>query len=637
MLVQSDAHPGSAATDANAADQLATLFATLENANAYQLNQSLLPPRIVAVGAASVENRYLLEAISRLPFLAGAKTLRVEVSGSDEAPRSTLLDQDGPSDNGAAKQQVETAEQYLGRENSINLVVISAPRDMFAVRKVIQKVKEHDPQLERTVGVVVESDDVEDEAPSNDYFVKLALNQDSAAKLTLGWYVLASLPGKDVSTPELELDVTTSELFKCGPWTAIQPQNRGIDNLRAKLTTILLAQTLQTLPRVVAQIKQAITQQEIRLSELGDHRTHWASIRSNFQDLAREALRGQYVNPFFGGLYQSSSDASYEDRRIKKFRALVKDLNRAFSYVMHTRGHRRHILLNAGGDSGDELEEDRNETPGPPNYLAPLVDLYVARHPDPIPLHEVEGELENIAPENQGTVFAGSVHDILTLSLFRDQIQPWQSIANRHIGLITHFAKRFAVKLLSHVAGCDVKAGEGLVKAYLDPFFDRKAVELSAKLDELLYHYQHGYDLQQLDTTIPGPLDQAADDHPPGEHRHTFVVRDDSSRCSSAGTARSIVESMAAYYTMSLKVFIDNVVVLGVENCLIRDIPNILSQDTVGMSDKDWQKLISEMRGQVQKDVGQLQKALAISQRIQLSYSTTSGKQNPPHVIRAPD
>lgn len=60
---------------------------------------------------------------------------------------------------------------------------------------------------------------------------------------------------------------------------------------------------------------------------------------------------------------------------------------------------------------------------------------------------------------------------------------------------------------------------------------------------------------------------------------------------------------------MSLRVFADNVMTLAIENCLISDIPNILSPDTVyNMTDEEIIKLGSESKQiQGQRDKLQLE------------------------------
>jgi len=61
---------------------------------------------------------------------------------------------------------------------------------------------------------------------------------------------------------------------------------------------------------------------------------------------------------------------------------------------------------------------------------------------------------------------------------------------------------------------------------------------------------------------------------------------------------------------MSLRVFADNLMILALENCLISDIPNILSPDKVyGMSDETVEALAAESK-QIQRDRKELQSQL---------------------------
>ncbi|KAK3989364.1 hypothetical protein QBC44DRAFT_327648 [Cladorrhinum sp. PSN332] len=575
------------------------------------------------------------------------QVLRVEIAGPG-FPELTLVDlpslslfeaedQKGTS-NWIAK---SLSEKYLRQSDNIILAIISAEDISTWATTVLNEVKEYDPKGTRTLGIMIKIEKTDDSTPDS-WALRTAQNRNSSHNLALGWHVLPTNPDTE-STSAIESQADgDAKLFSQGRWSVIQPANRGSENLHARLNNLLMQNIRQKVPGIVTEINQLITQHKSRLAAAGDYRKYLNRIVSSYHKLAHDALQGNYADPFFGKLYSDLSASSYEDRRVKKFRALVKDLNRAFSHVMSTKGHRRRIIWESEDDYDDD-ENDGQKTPQASNHLAPLVELYNAERPDPVFLEELEDELETVAPEHEGTGFASSVQDTLALRLLRDQIQPWETIANRHIELTTHFAHRFVEKLVLHAVGCDTNAGGTLVKDYVDPYFEKKSAELRAKLDELLHHYHHGYDLQPLYGGQAELGDDAGDALDTGEGGIELLgatAHSDNSSFSEHNHTRGvgaskIIKSMEEYYENALRVFIDNVAVLAVENCLVRDIPSILSLDTVSdMIDKDLQKLAAESRDKLKGNLDRLEKALAACQGLRPQRSTGISRDLP--LLRPP-
>ena len=451
------------------------------------------------------------EAKQRMGVGDGSSTfteeiLRVEISGPD-VPHLTLVDLPGFYHNETENQDAggvdivnRLATKYMRQENSIILAVISAQNEL-AAQKVLKEAKKHDPERARTLGIITKPDRTDELSHNEQAYLRLAQNEESAHRLALGWHLLRNRSQKEAQTTDVERDEVETQFFQSGIWSAVRSQDRGIESLRDKLSEVLLSHIKHKLPGLVTKIEQLISQRQTRLKDLGDHRsspqemrTYLTKVSSHFRDLAREAVRGNYLDDFFGGLYPDPSVSSYEDGRVKKLRALVRDLNRAFHFVLSQKGHRRHILWS----DGDEDEEEMV----PPGYLEPLLELYDFADPDTVTLTALKSELDTIASENQGTEFPGSPNDRLTLRLFRDQSQSWELISNRHVELVVNFAKSFAEKLIFHVVGRDIKTADALLRAYVDPYFRDKKTALGAKLEELLHHYKYGYDPQPLYTSL---------------------------------------------------------------------------------------------------------------------------------------
>ncbi|KAK0716377.1 hypothetical protein B0H67DRAFT_261912 [Lasiosphaeris hirsuta] len=509
------------------------------------------------------------------------------------------------------------------QENSIILAVISAQNEL-AAQKVLGEAKKHDPGRDRTLGVITKPDKVEEESNNEQTYLRLAQNEEASHKLSLGWHVLRNRAPRDADSTDTERDEKEELFFRGGVWSAISSRNRGIEALRDKLSQVLLGHIQRTLPSLVTNIEEHIKTRQTRLERLGDARSsvheikkYLISISSRFQRVARDAIHGRYADDFFGGLYPAQ-EAGYEERRVKKLRALVRDLNRAFHLVIATNGCRRQIQWK------DEDTQPRVNTSAP-GHLEPLINLYtVGQHID-ISVDDLTEELEKITSENQGVEFPGSSNDRVSLALFRDHSAPWEAIANQHVDIVAQYSRAFVETLVGHVAGSDAKTADAVIKNIVTPFFEQKQPVLRAKVAELLQHYQAGSDPQPMyniflegverrrNKRIAQELSRLVNAHEKlslNSLELPVQAVEESMKVASEFSAEQTIDNAMEYYDMSLRVFTDNVITLALENCLISDIPNILCPENVyDMADEKVVTLAAESK-QIRKEREELQTQL---------------------------
>lgn len=297
--------------------------------------------------------------------------------------------------------------------------------------------------------------------------------------------------------------------FESGVWSAISSQNFGIDTLRKKLSRVLLGHIQRTLPGLVTKIEDHISSRQTRLERLGDQRSstkdvrkYLSNISSRYHAVAREAVQGRYGDAFFDVVHQGP-EPGYLDSRIPKLRALVRDLNRVFYFLIKTEGAARHIQWGGEGDStasgGDDEASANGGTPPEtllPEYLDQLKGYYELDRRVEVSVEALTDELDRKASENQGVEFPGSSNDRLALDLFRKQSKSWGGLAEQHVKLVTKVTREFTVKVMEHVVEPDSKTSEAIVKDLVTPYFDEKDKVLKAKVEELLKHYRDGYDPQ---------------------------------------------------------------------------------------------------------------------------------------------
>ncbi|KAI3339647.1 P-loop containing nucleoside triphosphate hydrolase protein [Ustulina deusta] len=543
--------------------------------------------------------------------------LRVEICSPD-VPHLTLVDLPGFYHSWDANQSADGREivdrlvrSYMKKKNSIILAVVSA-RNQVVMQKVLAEAGNHDKNQERTLGIITKPDLLLPDSEDENTFMKLARNQEPSHQLALGWHVLRNRSETEAILQPGERDAKEKEFFDSGIWSAIPSNNRGVLTLRKKLANILLDHIRKNLDTLIKDIQENMKIRKETLERLGAPRSsppqlraHLDQMASQFQLLSLRAIEGNYSDEFFGSLYHDTSSVSIDDSRVRKLRAFVRDLNRTFSYVLATKGSRRIIvpdrLDDEESDEKRNFENSENEEISLPPFLGVLEALYPFSDPEEVTRNTISAELEPISSANQGTEFPGTTNDLLAVKLFQDQSRPWEAIARFHIDIILRVAKSFTEKLVTYITGPDQKTCSAILSNIVDPFFEKRTSKLECKLQELLYHFQSGYP-QPSDAKFRATLAKRRQKHLNAEflrnllasHSELFTKEGKRQLASSISSAKqsdfgveSLIDKSETYYELSLRTFTDNVIILAIENCLIKDLPTIFTTSAVSQMEND--------------------------------------------------
>ncbi|POR33766.1 Interferon-induced GTP-binding protein Mx3 [Tolypocladium paradoxum] len=534
--------------------------------------------------------------------------LRVEIEGPNMYPL-TLVDLPGLFHDTAdpsmkVKETVDKlVESYMKQKSSIILVVITASNQL-SNHVALRKVKEHDPQRGRTLGVITKPDltkpDLTKPGHSEERtYIQVAKNQESANKLKLGWHVLRNKAEDEASLESR--DDSEERFFQSTAWGSIPREDRGVVSLREKLSRILFDHIRSNMHSVIADIEGNLRERREELDRLGKPRSSHEEMRSflltiagDFQRLARDGIYGRYSDVFFGSL----------DDEDCKLRAQLRNLNRVFDHVLLTRGSRQVIVANKGDNTVYDIS---------PMYLSSFLERYAYDFPDPpiITVQDLNHQLQQQAAFNQGREFPGSPNMDLVIQLFQKQASPWKSIAEFHINQVTLVTKAFVEQLVRHLIGPGEasRRTEALLCAYVDPFFADKEELLRTKLEELLRPYMQGYalpldiDFQMIASqrsmkrlancfmkTLEEENPEVFKDKPLKKLTHKMVSDAISYNDNFDGgefSTDKAIEMLEVFYDLSLRTFTDNVVNLAIEGCLICDIPDILTPAKVDRMSKE--------------------------------------------------
>ncbi|KAJ0114747.1 hypothetical protein J7T55_004488 [Diaporthe amygdali] len=501
------------------------------------------------------------EAQERMGIRTGSNefskdTLRVVIAGPD-APQLTLVDLPGIFHSETAEQSLqgkvvvdELVNKYMQERKSIILVVVAA-NNQLANQSVLSLAKQHDPQSSRIVGVITKPDLVDDSANEKKY-LDLCKGLESTHKLPLGWHVLRNSSEKQRNDAKHNRDLEEQRFFQTTGWASVPSASRGVESLRNKLSKVLLEHIRESLPGLIREIENSLRAREEELKQLGKSRSTPQEMRSfllgiaeDFRRLSRDAVDGRYGDPFFGDL--SSCD--------RKLRARLRQMNHAFDATMLSKGATYSFDWETGSDSSD------NDEDGAPAHLQLLIEDYRKHFSDPLSITKLA---------------------------------------------LTHASKAFVDQLFGYVIGADHDAIEAILKGCADPFFEEKGTLLEDKLQEILRPYTttYGLPLEREFRTETSKRTLLRNSHrfvetlqrerPDLFHQESgfdpktilqSVINAEKLTKGDYGTEQ-IIHMIVVHYEMSRRTFIENVLNLAVENCLIDHIPSILTPIQPHRSDK---------------------------------------------------
>jgi GTP-binding protein EngB required for normal cell division len=420
--------------------------------------------------------------------------LKVEISGPDR-PELTLVDLPGlyystSSDQGEPGMRIvqSLTESYMKSSRAIILAVISARND-YHIQKVVNMAQEFDPKYERVLGIVTQPDVPDAGSDDEDYYLQLIRNE--KVQLQLGWHVLRNRSFETMNISDDARDVQEKEFFNKGRWASLPRDQVGIENLRHRLSTILLSHIRRNLPDLIGDIQDKILRNEQALAKMGTFRTSvqeqrrfLVEISSRFARITNQALNGSYVDDFFGGYKNYTANA--EEFPFRRLRAIVRELNECFAHAMSIRGNRR--MIQSSSTPTLNIPEEISQP-----YMDGWTPQYIMRE-------SLKREIKEQARESRGIELPGTPNQLLVGSLFRDQCEPWKGIAEAHLLSVWSSVEYFIQLVLKYLI--DDHTRGSLMRHLISPKLEKMKEKLMAKLEELVSYYNRGHPLPVGDSYL---------------------------------------------------------------------------------------------------------------------------------------
>lgn len=419
-----------------------------------------------------IENAKTAMAIGSLGRAFSKDLLRVEVSGPDR-PHLTIVDLPGLIHSETRQQSAadielvqDVVKSYMKEPRSIILAVVSAKND-YANQIVLKLARTADRSGTRTLGVITKPDTLIPGSDSEAMYISLAKNLD--VEFRLGWHVLKNMDSETGSVALANRDEEESRFFSEGVWPTLSESILGIVPLRERLSKLLLVQIAAELPGLVEEIELKSAACRTGLEKLGqprasieDQRQYLVTLSQACQALTKAAVDGTYNDDFFG---DAKTDAGYQ----KRIRAVVQNLNQAFSETMAREGH-HFVITNSSGTSLLQGSRPKENILSRPEFLE---------------------RIESLMKRTRGRELPGTFNPMVVSDLFFEQSSPWEKLARDHILEVVTAVRTFLRHLTSHVS--DASTCGALFQTLVDPALERISKNVKSKTTDLLASHQRGH------------------------------------------------------------------------------------------------------------------------------------------------
>ncbi|CRG86338.1 hypothetical protein PISL3812_03343 [Talaromyces islandicus] len=544
--------------------------------------------------------------------------LELEISGP-KLPHLTLVDLPGLIHHPNKEQTQddvdipkELVKKYMSQSRAIVLAIVTAKNDT-SNQVVLKMAKEADAHGARTMGIITKPDCLIRDSPNEAAFFALASNKETSFKL--GWHVLRNGDFNERTNSNYSRDTVEKEFFASGIWRNLPSSKRGVDALRTRLSHVLYEQIQQELPSLVTEIEQELANCKTVLDRLGSPRDTPSSRRSyltamadRFRDLVRAGNDGIYQDPFFK--IDSDLRPGQNDELVPRLRANLRRQEQKFVDRMHEEGHTYKII---------------------PGSLK-IPNSASSKSPAQMQVTETEflQEIRALLDHSKGRELPGTSTPLLVGDLFLRQSRNWETIAMEFAEEAWGLVKKFLDEVLAHVS--DESVRRAVLEEVIDPAMELRFSKLKEKVQELYSPYSSGYpttlnprfvlalktrrSLRFSESSSPRNKENSGSEDPKKREEPTIVEDPDTHAC------QELLDLMRCYYEVALDVFVDNVASLGIENCLMTGLKDILSPLSVSeMNDEMLEAIafesedVREIRSQTLDKQASLQKSYELCRR----------------------
>lgn len=236
-----------------------------------------------------------------------------------------------------------------------------------------------------------------------------------------------------------ERNASEAAFLSNGAYRDLPSEHKGIAALRVRLSRLLYSHLKTELPKLRVELKEKIASMERSIANLGEKRSTFTeqrrfllSISAAYQAIVQAAADGHYEDDFFG---EPNLRAGFYDlTNMRRLRAAVQHLNEQFASQRRRYGHRYRIETTKE-HAGTSWEGDAAEPVLEPNFAK------VSTGQDIKTREQATALVQGMMIRCRGKELPGHFNPILMGQLFRDQSQPWKSLAKVQLERIDAICK----------------------------------------------------------------------------------------------------------------------------------------------------------------------------------------------------
>lgn len=305
-----------------------------------------------------------------------------------------------------------------------------------------------DPKGDRTLGIITKPDRLPAGSGSESKLLELARNEDVFFKL--GWHVLKNRTFEEANYALEERDASERKYFRTSNFKSLPQESVGIGSLKTRLSLLLFEHVKQELPKLRADLEDALLEAQSELGLLGKPRSKPSECRAyltqlslDYYEVCKAAVSGYYEGPYFYR-HPASSFSLQSPATLTRLRAVVQHMNTQFNETFRARGHKYQIDLSGNAS--------------PP--MAPVKEADVSPRAEPTPISKPQALqwVQNIIGQTCGKELVGEFNPLLIGELFWEQSSNWRRLAADHVEEVAKVCETFLQDLLDHKCPKDIKS-----------------------------------------------------------------------------------------------------------------------------------------------------------------------------------
>lgn len=514
-------------------------------------------------------------------------------------PNLTLVDLPGlihasrnTEDIGKVQQLVE---HYFKQEHSIILTIVSAENPIDS-QGILTLSRKFDTTGSRSIGVVTKPDLLSrpDKARLLPTILELAENRNSAFKFKEPWHIVRCLNDEERQTGK-DRDGLEQDLFGERPWDHFPRSQRGINSLRSRLCEYLQKHINQVLPGLAESLQKKVSSIKSSLEELGptratsvDRTRYLIRLSRRYGQFVNDALDGTYTDSFFHG-----------DDSQNRLRARTMLLADNFEDEMRRKGHTFEIAKGI------------------------FFPIEQSTQPQQMSEHDALIKAGKLIESHRGPELPSLFNPRLVGELFKEQSTKWPALVSAYTTQLCQGVRVFLRRVVQSISPPDGRTAELVLRHIFDDAMHDSQENLDKKVRELLMSFQGPFffstksrlqasmkmieDQDKNRSLFNGALQAqekiTATDATPSEHDNRL----------------KLLQCSRAYYNVALETLIDNVVVLGVESCLLSKLGEMFSPETVARMDDHMLQLLG---GESPETIAERDDLQAQLQKLEASLKT---------------